>query len=222
MNRASNSLLIFIIAVIIAGCGKCANKETGSYRFTADELRINPYNGGEILHFRSVQANDSLEFSVGPRIRSTTRVYPIYVDNGECNNNYTTVETNANLIVAQSRGWQFSIFLRFYPHPTMSQYYKAIEFEASVPGLDKAGRSKSTLMFEQDTLTGYIPYWPYGNLIFYTVMTFNSAKSFPNVYEINTPLQETVKGIWIKTVYYNTSLGIVGFCTSAGEMWYLD
>ena len=133
IHKGISYFLICYISICFFSCGKCPEKQTGKYTFTSEELKINPYNGHEDLLFRSL-LEDSVHFSVGDRISDIVKVYPIYVDDGECNGNYTVVETNSTVISSNSNSWQFSIFLTFYPNPSTPGYYKTIKFGAVIPG----------------------------------------------------------------------------------------
>ncbi len=219
MHKCINYLLLICISFWFFSCGKCPEKQTGKYNFTSEELQINPYNGQEVLLFRSL-LEDSVNFSVGDRISDIVKVYPIYVDDGECNGNYTVVETNSTVITSNSNSWQFSIFLRFFPNPSMPGYYKSIKFGAVIPGQNTKTNSDATVIFERDTITGYNYSWPYGDLIYHKSLTLGS-KSFTDVYEIELIRNNVTIDNWVNKIYYTIRQGIVGFSNNQNELWFL-
>jgi len=161
-----------------------------------------------------------VHFSVGDRISDIAKVYPIYVDDEECNGNYTFVETNSTAISSNSNSWQFSIFLRFFPNPSMHGYYKSIKFGAVIPGQNTKTNSAATVIFERDTITGYNYYWPYGDLIFHKSLMLGTM-SFTDVYEIELIRDNVTIDKWVNKLYYNIDQGMVGFSTNQNDLWYL-
>jgi len=220
--QRKNSIFYFFLVCVswwFYGCSKCPEKQVGNYKFTVKELQINPYNGNEILLFRNL-LQDSIQFLVGDRQSDIIKVYSIY-EEGDCKGNFTSVETNNTLICSNPNTWQFSIFLRFFPNPTISGFYKSITLAAVIREQNKNSNSQTSVIFEKDSITGYDYYWPYGDLIFHKSLTLGS-KSFTDVYEIELKLQDATINKWVNKIYYNIKKGIVGFSTNLNVIWYVE
>lgn len=217
-------LLIFSISLILASffysCNKCPEKKVGEYRFTSEELQINPYNGNEGLLFKNL-TGDSVSLTVGDRSSGMIKVFTIYVDDGECNGNYTLVETNNTVISSNDDSLQFTIFLRFFPEPSVPGFYKSMRVEAKIQDLNKKTISSVSVTFEQDKITGYDSgSGSNEDLLFHKSLTLG-AKHFSDVYEFEVHLWSQTGNNWVSKMYYSIQQGIVGFSTHQNELWYL-
>ena len=216
MQKSINCLLFCFVSFWLFSCNQCDEKQSGYYKFTPQELQINPYYGHEVILFQNL-SGDSLHFSAGDRISNMIQVYPNHED--ECKGNYYWLETNNIVISSNSNSWQFSITLTSTPTATSNIYDKVIAFEASIPAQRKKTLSDANLLFERDTITGYM--YNYTDLFFHTSLTLG-LKSFTDVYEIKLFRSDGNVEYWVNKIYYTIKLGIVGFSTQQNDLWYLD
>jgi len=221
MTKVSATLLLIIAALTLSNCHKCVENQLATYKFSTDELRINPYVGNEVFIFKSL-SGDSLKLTVNSRSSTSLKRYQNYNASGsssDCPGDYVTLESNITPITSSNNSWSFLVRLFMEYSFSNNTALKLISTEVTyLPGQQNYSISTGTSRFETDTL---FCYETSGSPVFHNTLTLG-PKTFQNVYEVALVTQVIKNERYATYLYYSVAEGIVGFATYPSEIWYLD
>ena len=224
----SFTLSLFIPVLLLAFCPgcmktKCNQREIAHLTFTEEDLSINPYNGNEVLYFKSTD-RESVVFSNGSRITKTYQEFKYDVEDAKeyhdgCRGDFFSKEYDYTDFRAQNDSNRMSVTLSntysFYQPQSVN--YINLFFETS--SLKGWGFSVS-FEFRNDSLVD--SEYMVDTIVAYHDQVTIGPKSYTGVIEIfaHQPLSACTE--WFSTGYYSIKEGFVGFRTNTGITWYLD
>jgi hypothetical protein len=215
---------------LVTSCHKpCTQAQVADLRLTANDLKINPYSGEEILIYKTLN-EDSVYFPSGVR-KTESHVSYTYdsesakLDHDGCQGNYFQAQDNwmiKNDSLSDSRlditlGFRYTLRepktdkgfgLYFWiMGPQLLCFWGSYNFQE---GALLNYTTASTNPSYRDSIVSYNPVISIG------------PKEFYNVYELYCQNPDDRDTAWISIAYYNLTDGLVGFKTTYGKTWYLD
>ena len=215
--------------MIFSQCKRCEPNQVGSFTFTQDELRINPYSGNEILIFKELNGY-TIYFPPGVRKTENWRGYEYDYETAKiyhngCQGDFYDSQNDWMEKIDSSDKSRFDITLQFRYTMNKPSYDKGfmMYFWIKVP---KLYCFLGHFNFEVDTLLNYknkssSSYSSDSVVAFHTTWEVG-PKVFNNVYELFCKNPDSRDTAWISTAYYCLKEGLVGFKTTFGRTWYLN
>jgi len=203
-------IVVGLFSLTFLQCKK-EGKKLGSFSFTAQDLQIIPYNGGETFTLIN-SLGDSIQYHVEcPRFIGNYNDY-----NPSHNINHDNIDSEDYYVAEAAQvidiNGIFSIWLRF-SSPFQPPIKKIISFEPfGIPGANSFMAQWSFNAGKIYQLNSDSP------LVYYDSLTINNKK-FYSVYGLTQPLTNTTNTI--STIFYSVSQGFVGAMTTNGIRWNL-
>ncbi len=197
-----------ILVMVFVQCNKCGKpKNLGTVDFISTDLSIVPYSGTEKIVFKD-SVGYSLYFYSGYRKfgeYEKDHIFEYYY--GECEPDYYYIRNNVtHFEQANNYGYlELELLVYYYDNAFHKLFYLQIQYTDSQDWVFDSRFAFNDL----SVLMGI-----HADNVSFSDSLFVGPNKYYNVYTLTSNNN-------IKTAYYNTSQGLLGFKTDEGLLWYL-
>jgi hypothetical protein len=218
MKRVILLIVFFILCILTFNhCKKCKTKQLETLLYSTTDLKINPYNGTEKLHYID-SIGDSIIYYPNGRKDSLVRGSSRNEDR-DCPPEYWRYsEANDTKFTGDNLHEYIEVKFQFFSYMSEPEVIrKGIEIDVCY---QDSQFWYFTGSFEFDNLNLSNINTTYSEVAAFNDSIFIGPTKHYNVFTlIQNKTQSANQNL--KTVFYNISEGIVGFKTDTGLLWYL-
>lgn len=208
---------IIICTLSFTHCKKCPDaKNLGTIKFDQAELKINPYIGTEKPVFKD-STGDSICYTDYSSRNQTNIIWHEYsYGSKDCTPDYYYIDRDLTSFSGHETNTSMDIEMRISPFESPIKKIISIHvtYQDSVKWMFSC-----FFEFAPNQIIAPSPNY-YGSSVAFSDSLWVGPTKFSSVYTL-TQNQEPENGKNLKTVYYSTFYGIVGFKTDTGHLWCL-
>jgi hypothetical protein len=227
MKRTLLLMLFLLSAFTLMRCKRCKQEELPDKKFTQQEQAIIPYAGSETLTFKD-SSGDSVCYTGQGRISTMNLNHEVMDwDGEECQGDYRQIESVSLNYKGTNSDTTIGFRMRFYHAFNDYENDKIFSLSISYSTPNMENIFYGSFSFELNTLInnihGQLPLQSYISAFHDTLTILN--KKYYSVYELTWDTSNILpqyQHLFVSSVYYSISQGLVGYKKTTGAIWYLD